>query len=285
VLAVSRRAEVFTRLYDFDTSGANTVFGTYSWEQGRPATDTRWQLPSPGWVRQRKPPGTITDRVSIAKTGDDARDRVLRIEARTPRGRVGFWEKPIALTGKRPWRFVETGGRLAGTRLSRRTRTPRVLAPDLRYAGAIAGTPAEVLNFNPECSPATLRVRIAPDVSLDLILHSSDGLRQETRGQGLDDTPREYNGAIEIPRRVHESLERQDPRVRAWIGEHLGSRRFTTAPLAVTATRLRFLSECWELTLDGRAARPDQPRVPPDMGAAVGRFTEQQQDGRGPSNC
>ena len=78
-LAVSRRAEVFTRLYDFDVSGANTVFGSYSWERDRPASDTRWQLPGPGWVRHRKPPGTITDRISINKTGDDARDRLLRI--------------------------------------------------------------------------------------------------------------------------------------------------------------------------------------------------------------
>jgi hypothetical protein len=285
VLAVSRRAEVFTRLYDFDVAGANTVFGSYSWEQDRPATDTRWQLPGPRWVRQRTPPGTITDRISIAKTGDDARDRLLRIEGRTPRGRTGYWEKPLARMGERPWRFVETGGRLAGRRLSRRGRSPRVTPADRRYAGAIAGAPAEVVNFNAECSPATLRVRIAPGLPLDLILHSSDGLRQETRGQGLDDTPREYNGAIEVPRHVHDSLNRRDPRVRAWISEHLGTRRFTTAPIAVTATRMRFLAQCWELTLEGRPARPDRPRIPPDMGAAIGRFTEQQQDGRSPSSC
>ena len=63
VLAVSRRGEIYTRLYDFDTSGANTVFGSYSWQQDRPAGDTRWQLPPAGWVRHQNPPGTITDRL------------------------------------------------------------------------------------------------------------------------------------------------------------------------------------------------------------------------------
>jgi hypothetical protein len=48
---------------------------------------------------------------------------------------------------------------------------------------------------------------------------------------------------------------------------------------------MRFLAQCWELTLEGRPARPDRPRIPPDMGAAIGRFTEQQQDGRSPSSC
>jgi hypothetical protein len=282
VFAVSRRGEVFTRLYDFDVSGANTVFGEYSWEQDRPASDTRWQLPGPRWERHRTPAGVITDRISIAKTGDDAGDRLLRIEGRARGGRTGYWEK--LLTDRR-WRFAASGERLRGTRLTKGGRAPRVAPADHRYAGAIDTAPAEVLNFNAECSPATLRVHVAPGLPLDLVLHSSDGLRQETRARGLDDTPREYNGAIEVPRRVLDSLDRSDPRLRAWIEEHLGGGRFATAPLAVTATRMRFVAQCWELTLDGRPARPDRPRVPPDLGAEVGRFTEQQQDGRGPSRC
>ncbi len=135
-----------------------------------------------------------------------------------------------------------------------------------------------MLNFNPECSPSTLRIEVAPEESLDLILHSSDGLRQETRAAGLDDTPREYNGAIEVPEHLSSAA-------RAWVAANLGEEGMITAPIAVTATRMRFLAQCWELTLNGAPARPDVPRVPPDLGAVVGRFTEILDDGRGLPAC
>jgi len=290
VFTASRRSELFTRIYDFDVSGANTVFGTYTWQQDRPASDTRWQLPGPQWVRQPLPPRRllVTDRLTIAKTGTKPGDRVLRIEGRTRRGRVGYFEKPIDERRASAWRFVHTGGRLIGTPLTR-TRPSGSATPsspdDRRYAGTIDGVAAEVMDLHPECSPATLRVRLAPGLDLDLLLHTSDGLRQETRARGLDDTPREYNGAIEVPRATFSSLERRDPRVGAWITEHLGGHRIVTAPVALTRTRLRFLAQCWQLTLDGEPARADQPRVPPDLGAVVARETERQQDGRPPATC
>ncbi len=102
VFAVSRRAELFTRLYDFDVSGANTVFGSFSWQQDRPASDTRWQLPGPEWVRQPVPPGTITDRLTIMRTAAKAGDRLLRVEGRTPRGR----DRLLAEADRRPARLV-----------------------------------------------------------------------------------------------------------------------------------------------------------------------------------
>lgn len=284
VFAVSRRAELFTRLYDFDVSGANTVFGAYSWQQDRPATDTRWQLPGPEWVRQPVPPGTITDRLTIMRTGLKAGERVLRVEGRTPRGRIGYWEKPI--DGPRSsWRFTHTGGKRVGTPLSRRSRARDGKPDDHRYAGVIDGAPAEIRDLNAECSPATLRVTVAPDLPLDLTLHTSDGMRQETRAHGLDDTPREYNGAIEVPARTWAALDRSDPRLRAWIDEHLGGRRIATAPVALTRTRLKFLAQCWELTRDGKPVRADLPRVPPDLGMTVGRQTEREQDGRPVAGC
>ena len=285
VLAISRRGEIYTRLYDFDTSGANTVFGSFSWQQDRPAGDTRWQLPGPAWVRHQNPPGTVTDRVSIAKTGTDAADRLLRIEGSTRAGRVGYWEKPIGRSTGSPWRFVATGGRLQGRRLRFRAKDGRGPVERRHYAGRIAGAPAEVVDFNAECSPAKLEVQVVPGLRLDLLLHSSDGLRQDTRARGLDDIPREYNGAIEVPRALFNSLSRRDPRLRAWIDEHLGGRRIATAPIAVTRTRMRFLAQCWVLALDGQPARPDRLRIPPDPGILLGRLTEQLQDGRGAPAC
>jgi hypothetical protein len=283
VFVVGRRGELYTRIYDFDVSGANTVFGDYSWQRGRPASDARWQLPGPAWVRQPAPPGVITDRIAISKTGSGSDDRVLRVEGRDSRGRDGYWEKPIASRRRGAWHFVATAARLGGRRLPLGGRAPRFAPNNRRYAGTIAGTPAEILDFNPECSPATLRVHVAGAPPLDLVLHSSDGLRQETRAHGLSDTPREYNGAIEVPAAAL-ALPASDPR-RAWVQAQLGGRPMTTAPIAVTTTRLRFLAQCWQLTLNGAQARADVPRVPPDLGAAFARLTEQQKDGRGPSPC
>jgi hypothetical protein len=283
VFVVGRRGELYTRLYDFDVSGANTVVGGYSWQQDRPASDPRWQLPGPDWVRHPRPRrAAITDRVTIVKSGPHANDRLLRVEGRDRRGRSGYWEKPLTARGAGAWRFVRTGAALVGTPLPRRR---AFFAPDdRRYAGTIAGLPATIDDFNPECSPARLHVTVAPGVGLDLLVHSSDGLRQDTRARGLDDTPREYNGAIEVPRSVFAALRDGDPR-KAWVDAHLGGRRIATAPLALTSTRMRFRAQCWELTRDGRPARPDSPRIPPDLGAIVARLNEQRRDGRAPDRC
>ena len=279
VFVVGEGGGLFTRLYDFDVSGANTVFGDYSWERGRPASDTRWQLPGPAWVRHPRPPGVVTDRISIAKTGPDASDRLMRVEGRDRRGRRVVWQKRLL---ERVWRVAARGGSPQGRRLP--LAEARRFAPaDLRFAGTIEGAAAVVRDFNAECSPAALKVRVADGLWLPLRLHSSDGMRQAVRERGLTDVPREYNGAIEVPPRVWRSLDAH-PRLRRWVQGHLHG-RFTAAPLAVTATRIRFLAQCWELTLDGRPARADQPPVPPDPGAVVGRLTEAREDGRQPEVC
>jgi hypothetical protein len=280
VFVVGRGGELFTRLYDFDVSGANTVFGDYSWERGRPASDTRWQLPGPRWVRHSPPPGRVTDRISIAKTGPDASDRLLRVEGHDLRGRRVVWQKRI---GESRWRVAARGGATRGRLLPLTGRVEHVDPPQPRFVGSVAGARAVVPAFHPECSPSAVRVRVAEGLWLRLVLHSSDGMRQQTRERGLNDVPREYNGAVEVPAEVWRTLDTR-PRLRRWVQDHLDG-RFTTAPLAVTRTRLRFLAQCWELTRNGRDARPDQPAVPPDLGAVVGRLTEMHKDGRTPSVC
>jgi hypothetical protein len=265
---------LWTRLYDFDVSGANTAFGDYSWQRGRPASDTRWQLPGPSWVRHSSPPGPVTDRISITKTGLRATQRVLRVEGRSGR-RTGVWEKALAASR---WRFVPTGAPLRGTVvLPSRQR----FRPDDRFfEGTVGGKAMQARDVNPECSPIHLHVPIAGTVSVDLLLHLSDGMRQETRARGLDDTPREYNGALEVV-----GFDHLGPQAKAWVDANLGGRRITTSPVALTTTRLRFLVQCWQLTLGGRPARMDVPRVPADAGMVVGRTTEMHKDGRTPTVC
>lgn len=281
LFVVTETGRLFTRLYDFDVSGANTVFGDFSWERPRPSSDVRWQLPGPRWVRQPAPRGALTDRIGIAKTGADAADRQLRVAGRDRAGRPGVWQKRISA---QRWRFVRTGEPLRGRRLPLARRGPGGPPDDRRFAGSIGGRTSVVRDFNPECSPARVEVRIGRGAPLRLRLHTSDGMRQSMREGGLTEEPREYNGALEVPRRTWRTLDRAAPAVRRWVEENLDG-RFTDAPLAMTTTRMRFLSQCWQLTLEGRPARPDQPALPPDFGIVVGRLTEMQDDGRQPSAC
>lgn len=253
VLAATRDGALFTRLYDFDVTGANPIFGSYTWQTGLAQSDDRWQLPIGDWRRQPPPPGPITDRVSIVKTGTDARHRELRVAGRW-RGRTGVWVKPI---GAPRWRFhpaaVELGRRLP---LSGHT----VARPGVRFLGTLAGAPARIAHFDWACTPTELQVRVGR-TWLRLRLHAYDGLRQNTRRAGLDDTPRLYNAALEVPPATWRTASVAQ---RAWLERHLDG-RFTEAPIEVTATRLQFRVQCWQLTRDGQPPRPDAVAAP-DVG-------------------
>ena len=143
----ARSGELWTRLYDFDTSGANTVFGKYSWQDGRPATDERWQLPGPRWKRHPRPPGRFTDRITIAMSGLHSYDRELRVAGRR-RGRPGYWVRPIAASRRDGWTFVRARGVAGGHRLPARGRSRAFTPDDRRYIGAIDGARATLRDFN-----------------------------------------------------------------------------------------------------------------------------------------
>ena len=49
-------------------------------------------------------------------------------------------------------------------------------------------------------------------------------------------------------------------------------------------TRMKFTTQCWQLTYRGLPARPDAI-APPDPGTEVGILTEANQDGAPPGAC
>ncbi len=255
---------LWTRLYDFDLAGANSLLGKYTWQRASSPGTAIWQLPAPGWVRHAKPRGRVTDLITIVKTGTDARDRELRVSGRNRAGRWGYWHKPI--TGAK-WRFEDTGKRLAGRILKGHGKL--ATSTDRRYIGTIGGQPAVLKDFNHACSGAQVVVRLEGGAKLKLRLHSEDALRQASRGAGLDDVPRSYNAALEVPAATWRALDTAAPEVREFVAIHLTD-RITEFPLSATSTKVQMRYQCWVLTLNGQPARPDRAGNPLDVGPLLG---------------
>jgi hypothetical protein len=237
LFVIGSRGDMFTRLFDFDLSGHDPFFLSYSYEDQRGKGDSApIQLPPPGWVHQPKIPGRITSAISIEKVGKEAVHRVLRVEGLDRRGRTGYWEKDISQGSV--WRFHRTGEPLRAHEIAnpRRDTSRKGLgrAQDL----AFAGPDSQVPNFNVYCSPARLRIHPPGARPFDLVLHNIDGLRQSARARGLDDNPREQYGDIEVPKALLEN---------PFVRKNLGGRRFTDVTLEVTAHQLQIKELGWTL--------------------------------------
>lgn len=278
VAIVDADGRISTRLYEFDVAGSNTVFYDYAWEDQRGVANPRVQLPAPDWISHASPPGAITDRISLSKLLPKPTTRLIRIEGRDGNGNTGYWQKPIAAS---TWSFVRTDLPLRGRALPLPA-APALQDEDLDYTGQINGWDAIVEGFNPYCSPAALRIDFF-DMTLDLVLHSIDGLRQERRGRGLDGDARGYRSAIEVPAATWAVRETLPAVVRTFL-EQWGKSRFLAGPLTATRSTLRIGGRCWVLR---RADIPDDvvASATRDMGALFAGFMAAQEEDRGPAPC
>ncbi|MEV6064392.1 hypothetical protein AB0L62_30720 [Nocardia asteroides] len=250
-LIVNRYGDFYTRLYDFDISGADTVFFRYSYQDQRglpeapdmlaERVDSRYaaiQLPAPDWVAQPKVPGEITDRLSIHRTGPGSAARELRVEGRDG-GRTGFWRKSLTDPA---WTFVATGQPLTGAALenSPADRSQDTLGPVSPYdyrGTAPQGWTATIRAFDPAASPTALRVEFPDGATVDLVLHTVDGLRQTPQQPGLTAQPRVFDGTVEVPARLLDTLDAQPVAVRDFVRNTLGGNRFTGTAVEVTDSR------------------------------------------------
>lgn len=281
VMVIGRDGEVYTRLYEFDVSGANSMFFDYSWQDQEGVATPLFQLPAPEWIHHARIPGRVTDRISLRQLPPDTRHRVMRVEGQDASGRSGYWEKDLP---DRNWTFHATGEVLQGTLLP----LPgpyRYLPEDFAYAGTVDGWPAEVPNFNPYCSPAVLRLQIGGGAPTELILHGTDGLRQERRARGLDAQPHVYRSAVEVPRALWQARERQPAEVRAFLERHFGEQRFLTGPLSATPATLQLTQPCWTLRRADAPADALLPMAMPDPGIYVAELRSAEEEGRTPALC
>src|SRR3954471_2938882 len=236
VFVMNQAGDLYTRLYDFDMSGADSFFLKYSYEDQRGKQGAPIQLPAVVWRRHPPPRGAVRDAISIHKTGGGSTSRFRRVA-----GPDGFWEKP--LTG-RAWTFVRTGATLGRPV---RLRRPARLAPRLDAAHATPRGEASVTvpNFTLACSPARMEVRLAGGRRLDLTLHTVDAIRQSPRAAVLHGPPRLTQGTIEARPGIVAST---DPVVHDFVARYLTGGRFTSAPIEATRGALVFKDQGWRLT-------------------------------------
>ncbi|MET9215857.1 MULTISPECIES: hypothetical protein [unclassified Nocardia] len=263
-LVVNRFGDFYTRLYDFDISGADKVFFRYSYEDQRglpeapdmlaERVDTRYaaiQLPAPDWVAQPKVPGEITDRISVHRTAPGSAARELRVEGRDG-GRTGYWRKMLTDPA---WSFVPTdqpltGAALENSPISRATETLGPASPYDYLGAASQGWTAQVRSFDPAVSPTPLRVDFTDGTGVDLVLHTVDGLRQTPQQPGITGQPRVFDATIEVPQQLLATLDTQPVAVRDFVRNTLGGNRFTDTSVEVTDRALRLAR--WDLTLHRR---------------------------------
>ena len=150
VFVVGPNGDLFTRLYDFDISGHDPLFFSYSYEDQRGKGDgAPIQLPAAQWVRQPKIRGRITSAISIHKVGTAAVHRTLRVEGLDSSGNTGYWEKDVT---ERAWTFHRTDRPLSAKRLHnpRKDTSKRGMGKpeDRRYVLKAPNFRAELANFN-----------------------------------------------------------------------------------------------------------------------------------------
>lgn len=278
VVIVDRDGRISTRLYEFDVAGSNTVFYDYAWEDQTGVADPRVQLPAPDWISHEPPPGEITDRISMSKLLPKPTARLIRVEGRDAGGHTGVWEKPI---GASAWSFIRTDAPLRGRALPLPA-APAFASEDLDYVGVVDGNTANIDDFNPYCSPARLSISFE-DATLDLVLHSIDGLRQERRGRGLDADPRGFRSAIEVPRAIWDARDALPRDVRAFLHRHFPE-RFLDGPLVATRSTVRIGVPCWTFTRTGGVDDPVSSSAR-DLGAIFAGLMAAQEEDREPSAC
>ena len=171
---INNVGEMYTRLYDYDTSGQNPIL-PYSYKNDvREGTRKIIRsLPAPDWKLQPAiKGGMITEKITILQTGEKGNDAFeLRVEGINGQGMTGLFRKKIS---DNDWKFVATGQQILGKFLD--IEVDRELSPPKtkNYAGKIwlkkQELAVELLDCSPLISPAILRVKVGGE-SFDFKFH------------------------------------------------------------------------------------------------------------------
>ena len=137
---MNKYGDMYTRTFDFDSSGSDSIFFRYSWDDqpDKPSapnlvvetldrSTAAIQLPAPDWVYQPKIPGEITSAISVHSLGPGPNRRELRVEGRRD-AESGFWHKDLVGGA---WEFTPTGAAFLGSPIDNAStnRSTDTLAP------------------------------------------------------------------------------------------------------------------------------------------------------------
>ena len=259
---INRYGDMYTRLFDFDISGLDALFMPSTYEDQHGAADPLIQLPAEDWRLQPKIDtahgrASITDRISITKTGRNCVHRLLRVEGTNAYGSTGYYEKDLRETSSAAWVFHRTDLPLQGEPLENTpedrsgltltantedrlyVRHPDGLWPDCPHTWPWVldcQWHATLNDFNCYHSPATLTV-FCGSAAFDLRLHYRGTIRILPRPRGLDDNPRVFSAAIEIPPALIENPPDED--TAAFLRDYLDTARWTEVTLLATLDEVR----------------------------------------------
>jgi len=222
-LLINKYGDMYTRLWDFDMSGADTLFFSYTpKDQGDlkgapnnfegffaqypflrgifPTEFAKFQLPPPQWLKQPKIPGEITSTISIHQTGHRSAHRELRVEGRQ-NGKVGYWHKPV--DPKTSWRFTPVAkAKLSSALLDNRAgdTTSLTLSPvsDVHYSGRDEDgwtISTREFDYATDVQPYTV---CAGGSCVDLTAYIAPTPRPGWTPMGLTATPRLYQGFLRV---------------------------------------------------------------------------------------
>ncbi len=169
VFLMNAAGKMYTRLYDYDTSGQNPVL-SYSYKREKREDTTREKtrsLPPEDWLLQPEIAGKITSLITIFQTGEGNSSFELRVEGIDEDGQTGYFAKPIYGP---EWSFYKTGHPLIGSLIDKNIAAAKLYArPKTRsFSGTISRNQlkidAELLDFWPFSPPAAVRFMAAGQV-------------------------------------------------------------------------------------------------------------------------
>jgi hypothetical protein len=243
ILIINKYGDMFTRLYDFDLSGHNSVYYRYSYD---PDKQKGWlaprQLPLPGWKRQPKIKGRITNIISVFKSGQGATDRELRVEGINSQGETGYWHKDVKA---KVWKFKVTKHKLFGKELKNPTWnfSLATLGPSTskKYTTSYrVNYELELLDYHPYCSPAQFVVRAGGE-EIRLKFHYRGTFRTKPRPRGLTDEILEQNGVIEVPQKVLNNYDNLNYNLKLFVKKYLKKKRWTKTKVEATKENILLL--------------------------------------------
>lgn len=250
IFLINQFGDMYTRLYDFDLAGYNSVYYRYSYDQTNKPFAPR-QLPLPDWKYQPKITGPITNIISVFKSGKGAKFRELRVEGLNEQGQSGYYYKDVNAAG---WEFKETNHVLFGTLIQNSPdyKSEQILGAreDKSYHGSLDDFSLSIPNFHIYCSPAIFRIKFNKSTYIDLNLHTRGTFRTKPRERGLTPEPMDLNGAIEIPEQIFSELKQQPPVVKAFIKKYLNNKRWTNISAKATLQTIRVMGRKFTFDLN-----------------------------------